>query len=999
MRTRRAGAAITAAAAVLGAVVATAPAAQAAPALPSGFALVDTPSGQQPGTLTDVAYLPDGSVLTTGRLGSVQWVPQGGQPVQIHNIPVYTGGSLGLTGIAVSPDYNTTRTVYTTQAVSDGSAKSFRLSKWRTLGTNEPTGLVDESIVLDFPANADNKGIQDIAVEPVTGNDPAKTVIWVAIGDNSNVQAPATATKDNVDQFALRALDPAQPTGKILRIRANGRGVEDNPFYSANDQTSWRSRNYLSGLRDPQVTLDPRGGVIVTDTGWAARDEVNLAFPGQNLKWPCWEGTTKTPGYQDLPACQNLANTEPLHETNHGTTDTILGGVPYMGTSYPEAYRGSHFIANKGAHRLSTLRYDTSGKVTQVATSFATDIGDPASVITAPNGDVVILDAATSTLRRVSYKPANKAPVAGFNATVDAATRKVSFDAGASTDPEREAVTYQWNFGDEGTGAGKTIEHTYAAGDRFTVTLTVTDVHGATATSNQVVLPGEASPELALNTPGLATVFSVNQAIAVGASTYDVVDGSIPVHWKAEHVRCVRDRSCEISPLQTGSGPDFTIAFPNETDGHVVITATAENSRAAVVSRRYIANPRLVRLQVLSSHSSQFQVATGESANRLVTAGSSIQFTAPQTALEGAAQFTRWSDNANPSPTRQITMGVADFTLKADYVSAIQKRYADDAAVRAWMGSPVGFELFESNSHWQQYAGGRLYWTAQHGVKVIGGTILVKYNGLGGHAFLGAPSTDELISRANGGDRLNHFVGSGSIYWVGATNTAYVIYGPSQEKWISLGADNSVIGYPTIDITGTPDGVGRYTHFSKENGSIYWHPSTGAFAVMGEIKRLWAAVGWETSVLGYPRTDELVGRENSDPGRAGRYSHFQNGSIYWSSGTGAREVHGEIGKKYLALNAELSVLGYPTINEGTPPDRIGRFNHFQGGSIYWTNATGAHEVHGEIKRRWESLGWETSYLGYPISDEYDIPGYKRSDFQFGYITYNLATGQVLDRRY
>jgi uncharacterized protein with LGFP repeats len=44
---------------------------------------------------------------------------------------------------------------------------------------------------------------------------------------------------------------------------------------------------------------------------------------------------------------------------------------------------------------------------------------------------------------------------------------------------------------------------------------------------------------------------------------------------------------------------------------------------------------------------------------------------------------------------------------------------------------------------------------------------------------------------------------------------------------------------------------------------------------------------------------------------------------------------------------------------------------------------------------WASLGWELGRLGYPISDEYtSSPGFRRSDFQHGSITWNLATGRA-----
>ena len=94
------------------------------------------------------------------------------------------------------------------------------------------------------------------------------------------------------------------------------------------------------------------------------------------------------------------------------------------------------------------------------------------------------------------------------------------------------------------------------------------------------------------------------------------------------------------------------------------------------------------------------------------------------------------------------------------------------------------------------------------------------------------------------------------------------------------------------------------------------------------------------------------------------------GATVLISSAGAFEVHGAIREKYLALGAEASILGYPVTDETGTPDGVGRFNHFQGGSIYWTPGTYAHEVHGLIRDRWASQGWERNpQLGYPITDE------------------------------
>jgi hypothetical protein len=40
------------------------------------------------------------------------------------------------------------------------------------------------------------------------------------------------------------------------------------------------------------------------------------------------------------------------------------------------------------------------------------------------------------------------------------------------------------------------------------------------------------------------------------------------------------------------------------------------------------------------------------------------------------------------------------------------------------------------------------------------------------------------------------------------------------------------------------------------------------------------------------------------------------------------------------------LLGSPTTSELPTPDGIGRFPHYQRGSIYFTPSTGAHEIHG-----------------------------------------------------
>jgi hypothetical protein len=150
------------------------------------------------------------------------------------------------------------------------------------------------------------------------------------------------------------------------------------------------------------------------------------------------------------------------------------------------------------------------------------------------------------------------------------------------------------------------------------------------------------------------------------------------------------------------------------------------------------------------------------------------------------------------------------------------------------------------------------------------------------------------------------------------------------------GADGN-LGASTSAESGAPDGVGRFQHF--QGGSIYFTPSTCAHEVEGSIHAEWSAIGWEKSPLGYPVTDETT-----TPDGIGRYNHFQSGSVYWTPYTGAHEVHGSIRAQWSSMGWELSSLGYPLSDETDEVDGSGRFNVFEHGSIHWNAKTSAVTV-------------------------------------------------------
>ncbi len=126
-----------------------------------------------------------------------------------------------------------------------------------------------------------------------------------------------------------------------------------------------------------------------------------------------------------------------------------------------------------------------------------------------------------------STPPGNNPPQADpggpYVGTVD---DPVLFDGRGSSDPDGDALSYVWNFGDGMSGVGATTQHTYAAAGTYTVSLIVNDgeVNSAAATTQAVISGTNQAPTADAGGPYTA---DVGETVTFDASGSSDSDGSI----------------------------------------------------------------------------------------------------------------------------------------------------------------------------------------------------------------------------------------------------------------------------------------------------------------------------------------------------------------------------------------------------------------------------------------------------------------------------------------
>lgn len=339
---------------------------------------------------------------------------------------------------------------------------------------------------------------------------------------------------------------------------------------------------------------------------------------------------------------------------------------------------------------------------------------------------------------------------------------------------------------------------------------------------------------------------------------------------------------------------------------------------------------------------------------------------------------------------------------------------AHDAITAAWQsaggdGSPLGAPRGEVHpagiGFAQDFAGGTIYFTPETGAKTLYGAILDKYESLGGAASagLGFPSSDEVPGLVPD-SRVAILSGADNpvIFWT-PEHGAHVVRGPINAAWDKLGSSTGALGVPVDDES--YEGAVVTQKFS--NGVLSFDSATKTFTAVppelaaqladlaaqpdpaAAIDQAWRAAGGPSGQLGAKQGDEYA------IGEDGAGQDFAGGKVYFSAATGAGVVDGEVLDKYESLGGpDGSDLGYPITSTADGALSGSRFSAFSADDepvIFFSPDNGAFVVRGALKAAWDKLDGATGKLGAPVGDqslEGDVTSQK---FTGGTISWNQAT--------
>jgi aldose sugar dehydrogenase len=321
-----------------------------------------------------IAFLPDGRMLVTEKVGPVWLVTQQGEKTPIANVPaVLHQGQGGMLGIFVSPKYASDHSVYLTYAEpgDEPGTSGLALARARlTLGTG--TASLDGLQVLwrDMPKGRGGQFGAAIAFSPDS------QYLFLAVGDR---------------QRMTPAQDPNTEVGKLLRLTLDGKPAPGNPMagksgaatrplinpprdteaaktapvistYTIEGPNLALAETWTSGHRTPYgLAFAPDGRLWELEHGPRGGDELNLIEVGKNYGWPL---VSYAANYNGVPIPSPDTRTDLAKPVIYWTPVIAPGNLAfYNGAMFPQ-WKGSALISGIATQSISRVTFDAKGGAT-----------------------------------------------------------------------------------------------------------------------------------------------------------------------------------------------------------------------------------------------------------------------------------------------------------------------------------------------------------------------------------------------------------------------------------------------------------------------------------------------------------------------------------------------------------------------------------------------------------------------------------------------------------